>query len=38
MKGPAEVSDAAVAAIHSGDIVAVRQLLAKHPGAATAPL
>jgi len=34
MSGPAEVADAVVAAIHSGDIAKLRQLLAQHPGLA----
>lgn len=38
MNGPAEVADAVVAAIHSGDTAALRQLLADHPGVASAPL
>jgi len=38
MNGAAEVADAVVAAIHSGDIAGLRQLLAKHLGVASAPL
>ena len=38
MSGPAEVSDAVVEAIHSGDIEQLRLLLAEHPGVASAPL
>ena len=34
----AEVANAVVVAIHSGDISGLRQLLAKHPGVASAPL
>jgi ankyrin repeat protein len=33
-----EVADAVVAAIHQGDVVGLRQLLADHPGIAAAPL
>ena len=38
MTGPAEVADAVVLAIRSGDTAALRQLLADHPGVASAPL
>jgi ankyrin repeat protein len=38
VSGPAEVADAVVAAIHSGDIGGMRQLLLDHPGVASAPL
>jgi ankyrin repeat protein len=38
MSAPAEVADAVVAAIHAGDIAGLRQLLAQHPGVASAPL
>ncbi len=35
---PAEVAEAVVAAIHSGDTAALRRLLAEHPDIASAPL
>jgi hypothetical protein len=35
---PANVADAVVAAIHRGDLAGLRQLLADHPGVASAPL
>jgi hypothetical protein len=38
MTGPAEVADAVVMAIHAGDTAGLRQLLAEHPSAASAPL
>ena len=38
MSEPAEVADGVVAAIHSGDLAGLRQLLADHPGLASAPL
>jgi ankyrin repeat protein len=38
MSEPAEVANAVVAAIHSGDVAGLRQLLADHPGVASAPL
>jgi hypothetical protein len=38
MNGPAEVADAVVAAIQSGDLEGLHQLLAEHPGVASAPL
>jgi hypothetical protein len=38
MSGPDEVADAVVAAIRSGDMAGLRQLLAEHPGVASAPL
>lgn len=38
MNGPAEVADTVVAAIHGGDIAALRQLLAEHSDVASAPL
>ena len=38
MSEPTEVADAVVAAIHSGDVARLRQLLADHPGVASAPL
>lgn len=38
MSGSSEVADAVVAAIHSGDVAALRQLLADHPGIGSAPL
>jgi uncharacterized protein len=39
MNGPAEeLADAVVAAIHSGNIEGLRQLLAEYPGVASAPL
>ena len=38
MSGPGEVADIVVAAVHSGDIARLRQLLAEHPGVASAPL
>jgi hypothetical protein len=36
--GPTEVADAVVAAIHSGDVAGLRQLITDHPGVASAPL
>jgi uncharacterized protein len=36
--GTAGVADAVIEAIHSGDFAQLRQLLAKHPGIASAPL
>lgn len=38
MNEPADVADAVVAAIHSGDIPGLRRLLTEHPGVASAPL
>ncbi len=38
MSGPAGPADAVVAAIHSGDVEGLRQLLTEHPGVASAPL
>jgi hypothetical protein len=38
MSALAEVADAVVAAIHSGDVAGLRQLLADNPGVASAPL
>lgn len=38
MSVPPEVADAVIAAIHSGDIPRLRQLLAEHQGVASAPL
>jgi hypothetical protein len=38
MTQPAEIADAVVAAIHSGDVAGLQQLLADHPGVASAPL
>ncbi len=38
MSGPADVADAVVSAIHSGDIAGLRQLLNDHSGVASAPL
>jgi hypothetical protein len=38
MNGQEKVADEVVAAIHSGDIAGLRQLLAEHPGIASAPL
>ena len=38
MPEPGGVADAVVAAIHSGDLPALRQLLADHPGVVNAPL
>ncbi len=38
MSAPSEIAEAVVAAIHSGDIAALRRLLADHPGVASAPL
>jgi hypothetical protein len=38
MSEPTEVADAIVAAIHSGEVAELRQLLADHPGVASAPL
>jgi ankyrin repeat protein len=38
MPQPTGVADAVVAAIHRGDLAAIRQLLAEHPGLASAPL
>jgi ankyrin repeat protein len=38
MNAPAEVAEAVVAAIRSGDMAGLRQLLAEHPGVASAPL
>ena len=38
MSGPGEVADIVVAAVHAGDIARLRQLLAEHPGVASAPL
>jgi ankyrin repeat protein len=38
MSQPAEVAAAVVSAIHVGDIAGLRQLLADHPGLASAPL
>jgi hypothetical protein len=38
MSEPTEVADAVVAAIHSGDLAGLRQLLADHPVLALAPL
>ena len=38
MNGAADVADAVVAAIHAGDMAGLRQLLAEHPGVASAPL
>jgi ankyrin repeat protein len=38
MSEPAEVADAVVATIHVGDLAGLRQLLADHPGLASAPL
>ena len=35
---PTEVGDAVVAAIHSGDLAELRQLLSDHPGVGSAPL
>ena len=38
MSGPPDIADAVVADIHSGDVAALRQLLAEQPGVASAPL
>jgi ankyrin repeat protein len=38
VSGPTEVADAVVAAIRSGDVAGLRQLLTDHPGVAAAPL
>jgi ankyrin repeat protein len=38
VSGPVELAEAVVAAIHSGDIAGLRQLLTDHPGLASAPL
>jgi len=38
MSEPTELADQLVAAIHSGDVIGLRQLLADHPGLASAPL
>jgi hypothetical protein len=38
MSEPGEAADAVVAAIQSGDVAGLRQLLAEHPGVASAPL
>lgn len=38
MSESAEIAVAVVAAIHSGDVAGLRQLLAEHPGVASEPL
>lgn len=38
MNEPAEVAEAVVAGIHAGDVTALRQLVADHPGVVSAPL